>query len=140
MTALYWSGVYFFVPRNIMCSKKCANPDLPGSISLREPVWTGIWTETMFGNPVGTTMTLRPLGRVVSVALKGRMSDGEAVAADFVAAFRALDCAARRPGRRATAASERNRRIGRAGWAGGRMPGGTPGSIEYTLRTVSHQW
>ena len=28
----------------------------------------------MFGNPVGTTMTFRPLGRIVSVARNGRMS------------------------------------------------------------------
>ena len=30
----------FLVPRNIMCSKKCAKPDLPSSTSLREPVAT----------------------------------------------------------------------------------------------------
>jgi hypothetical protein len=42
---------------------------------LREPVWTGIWIETMFGKPVGTTMTLRPFGRAFSCALNGRMSD-----------------------------------------------------------------
>ncbi len=72
--AWYFSGGYAFVPRNIMCSKKCAKPDLPGSTSFREPVWTGIWSETMFGKPVGTTMTFRPFGRVFSVALKGRMS------------------------------------------------------------------
>src|SRR6266540_4030882 len=57
-----------------MCSKKCANPDLPGSTSLREPVCTGIWRETMLGNPVGTTMTFSPLGSVFSTALNGRMS------------------------------------------------------------------
>ncbi len=57
-----------------MCSKKCAKPDLPGSTSLREPVCTGICSETMLGKPVGTTMTFRPLGSVFSVALKGRMS------------------------------------------------------------------
>ena len=54
-----------------MCSKKWANPDFPASNSLREPVCTGICRETMLGNPVGTTMTLRPLARVFSVALKG---------------------------------------------------------------------
>jgi hypothetical protein len=57
-----------------MCSKKWAKPDLPGSTSLRDPVWTGIWSETRFGKPVGTTMTLRPFGRVVSVAWKGSRS------------------------------------------------------------------
>jgi hypothetical protein len=31
-----------FGPANIMCSKKWAKPDLPGSTSFREPVWTGI--------------------------------------------------------------------------------------------------
>ena len=60
------------MPRNIMCSKKWAKPDLPGSTSLRDPVCTGIWMDTMFGKPVGTTMTFRPLGSVCSVALKGR--------------------------------------------------------------------
>src|SRR6266540_623685 len=57
-----------------MCSKKWANPDLPGSTSLREPVCTGIWSETMLGNPVGTTMTFSPLGSLFSAALNGRMS------------------------------------------------------------------
>src|SRR6266508_3764521 len=66
-----------------MCSKKWANPDLPGSTSLREPVWTGIWSETMLGNPVGTTMTFSPLGSLFSTALNGRMSPA---AADFVVA------------------------------------------------------
>ncbi len=56
-----------------MCSKKWAKPDLPGSTSLRDPVWTGIWIETMLGKPVGTTMTLRPLASTFSVALKGRI-------------------------------------------------------------------
>src|SRR6185436_1638902 len=74
MIALYTSGGYAFVPRNIMCSKKCAKPDLPGSTSLRDPVCIGICTETMLGKPVGTTMTLRPLGSVFSLALNGRMS------------------------------------------------------------------
>src|SRR2546427_1317745 len=74
MMAWYFSGGYSLVPRNIMCSKKWAKPDFPGSTSLREPVCTGICTETMLGNPVGTTMTFRPLGRVLSVAVKGRMS------------------------------------------------------------------
>ena len=40
MTALYASCEYLSVPRNIMCSKKCAKPDLPGSTSLRLPVRT----------------------------------------------------------------------------------------------------
>ena len=56
-----------------MCSKKWAKPDLPGSTSLREPVCTGIWSDTMFGKPVGTTITFRPFGRVLSVASNGRM-------------------------------------------------------------------
>src|SRR4249920_2594522 len=68
------SGGFAGVPRNIRCSKKWAKPDLPGSTSLREPVWTGIWMLTRFGKPVGTTMTLRPLARVVSVARNGRTS------------------------------------------------------------------
>src|SRR5262249_32740867 len=56
-----------------MCSKKWAKPDLPGSTSFRDPVCTGIWSETMFGKPVGTTMTRRPFGSVFSAAAKGRM-------------------------------------------------------------------
>ena len=40
MTAVYLSAVYFSLPRNIRCSKKCAKPDLPGSTSLRLPVRT----------------------------------------------------------------------------------------------------
>ena len=58
-----------------MCSKKWAKPDLPGSTSLREPVCTGICSETMFGKPVGTTITLRPLASVFSVALNGSTCD-----------------------------------------------------------------
>ena len=54
------------VPRNIMCSKKWAKPDLPGSTSLREPVCTGICSDTMFGKPVGTTITLRPFAQRAS--------------------------------------------------------------------------
>src|SRR6476646_768707 len=59
----------------MMCSKKWANPVFPGSTTFRDPACTGIWIETMLGNPVGTTMTFRPLGSVVSDALKGRTSD-----------------------------------------------------------------
>jgi hypothetical protein len=70
-----------------MCSKKWANPDLPGSTSFRDPVFTGIWIETMLGKPVGTTMTFRPFGRVFSVAWKGRMS--AAAFASFAAGFAA---------------------------------------------------
>src|SRR3954469_22909630 len=74
MICRYRSGGFAGVPRNIRCSKKCAKPDLPGSTSLRDPVWTGIWMLTRFGKPVGTMMTLRPLLRVVSVAWNGRTS------------------------------------------------------------------
>ena len=70
-----------------MCSKKWAKPDLPGSTSLREPVWTGIWTDTMFGNPVGTTMTFSPFGSVFSDALNGRRSREAAGTAGFLAGF-----------------------------------------------------
>ena len=56
---------------------------MPGSTSFREPVCTGIWIETMFGKPVGTTITFKPFGRVFSVAANGRMSP--AVFADFEA-------------------------------------------------------
>jgi hypothetical protein len=41
---------------------------------LRDPVFTGIWSDTMFGKPVGTTMTLRPFGSSFSVAGKVRRS------------------------------------------------------------------
>src|SRR5450759_684305 len=88
----YFSGGYAFVPRNIMCSKKWANPDLPGSTSFREPVWTGIWTETRFGNPVGTTMTFNPFGSVFSTALNGRRSREAAGAAGFFAGVAAFVC------------------------------------------------
>src|SRR5436190_18999191 len=74
MTSRNFSGGVFAVPRNMRCSKKCAKPDLPGSTSLREPVCTGIWMLTRFGNPVGTTITFSPLASVRSVALNGRMS------------------------------------------------------------------
>src|SRR5262245_42362079 len=87
MMARYFSGGVFGVPRNIRCSKKCANPDLPGSNSLLEPVWTGTSMLTRLGNPVGTTITFRPLGSVRSVAAKGRMSvDEEARCAGACAA------------------------------------------------------
>src|SRR5690606_1499375 len=54
-----------------MCSKKCAKPDLPGSTSLRDPVSTGICSETMFGQPVGTTITTRPFGSGLRVRSSG---------------------------------------------------------------------
>src|SRR5207244_3213278 len=73
-TSLYFSGGYAGVPRDIMCSKKWAKPDFPGSISLRDPVCTGMYMATMFGKPVGTTMTLRPFGRVFSEAGNGMTS------------------------------------------------------------------
>ena len=57
-----------------MCSKKCAKPDLPGSISLREPVCIGICSDTRLGNPVLTTTTLSPLGSVFSTVGKGKIS------------------------------------------------------------------
>ena len=38
----YTGPGYFFVPRNIMCSKKWAKPDLPGSTSSRLPVRTTV--------------------------------------------------------------------------------------------------
>jgi hypothetical protein len=57
-----------------MCSKKWAKPDLPGSTSLRDPVCTGMCTETRLGKPVGTTMTFSPLGSSFSVALNGSTS------------------------------------------------------------------
>ena len=88
----YFSGGYAFVPRNIMCSKKWAKPDLPGSTSFREPVFTGIWTDTMFGNPVGTTMTFSPFGSVFSAALKGRRSR-EAAAGCFAGPAGSFVCA-----------------------------------------------
>src|SRR5438477_9446600 len=64
-----------------MCSKKWAKPDFPGSISLRDPVCTGMYIATMFGKPVGTTMTLRPFGRVFSEAWNGMTSPAAARAA-----------------------------------------------------------
>ena len=61
--ALYSGPDSVLVPRNIICSKKWAKPDLPGSTSLRDPTETGICSETMSGKPVSTTMTRSPLGR-----------------------------------------------------------------------------
>ena len=63
-----------------MCSKKCAKPDLPGSTSLREPVCTGICSETTFGKPVGTTMTRSSLASVCSEIGKVRSLFGMSVA------------------------------------------------------------
>ena len=77
-----------------MCSKKWAKPDLPGSTSLRDPVWTGICSDTMFGKPVGTTMTLRPFGRVLSTASNGRIRLG-AAGAGWAWAFMASRLVAR---------------------------------------------
>ena len=71
------------------CSKKCAKPVFPGSISFREPVWTGIWIATMFGKPVGTTITFSPFVRVFSVALKGRTSSAPAAEANAAASMKA---------------------------------------------------
>src|SRR5262245_42539041 len=77
MIARYFSGGVFGVPRNIKCSKKCANPDLPGSNSFRDPVCTGMSMLTRLGNPVGTTITLSPLASVRSVAANGMTSRDE---------------------------------------------------------------
>jgi hypothetical protein len=55
-----------------MCSKKWAKPDLPGSTSLRDPVSTGICSETMFGNPVSTDHKVRVLGRADCLLSAGR--------------------------------------------------------------------
>src|SRR5215208_2083815 len=107
-----------------MCSKKCAKPDFPGSISLRDPVRTGICTETMFGNPVGTTITFRPLGSVRSVAWNGRTlrappppDDGAAV----------RDCAERDGGSESIgsrmAPSAGVTRMVLGGWGGGARAG-----------------
>src|SRR5512142_2029933 len=85
----------------MMCSKKCANPVFPGSTSFRDPACTGIWIETMFGNPVGTTMMRSPLGSVVSDALKGRTS--EAVARTGATCFVAGAWAVEAAGKTATA-------------------------------------
>jgi len=58
-----------------MCSKKCAKPDLPGSTSLREPVSTGICNETMFGKPVGTTITDADTGAFIAdLAVHGQQA------------------------------------------------------------------
>src|SRR5678816_2238589 len=73
-----------------MCSKKWAKPDLPGSTSLRDPVRTGIWIETMLGKPVGTTMTLRPFGSVRSTAGNGSSPRGSAVEALGIEVVRRL--------------------------------------------------
>src|SRR6267143_834710 len=48
-----------------MCSKKCAKPDLPGSISLREPARTTVQYATRPGLSNRTATTLRPLSRTV---------------------------------------------------------------------------
>ena len=37
MVLVYCSAECCLVPRNIMCSKKCANPERPFSTSLRLP-------------------------------------------------------------------------------------------------------
>jgi len=76
-----------------MCSKKCAKPVLPGSTSLREPVCTGICSDTRLGSPVGTTITLRPLASVFSRASKGRMSPAALAAAACCAGAPALGAA-----------------------------------------------
>ena len=41
-TSLYFSWEYLSVPRNIMCSKKWANPESPFSTSFRDPVRTTV--------------------------------------------------------------------------------------------------
>ena len=48
-----------------MCSKKWANPDFPGSISLREPARTTVQYATRPGLSNGTATTLRPFWRTV---------------------------------------------------------------------------
>src|SRR4029079_14946070 len=93
-----------------MCSKKWAKPDLPGSTSLRDPVSTGICSETMFGKPVGTTITTRPLGSVVVVALNGSTSSPAALAAAAEAAEGNARCRARHAARHAP--SRRKWRMG----------------------------
>src|SRR5262249_21828731 len=90
MTARNFSGGVLGVPRNIRCSKKCANPDLPGSNSFLEPVCTGMSMLTRFGKPVGTTITLRPFGSVRADAAKGMIALDEGRAAGACAASTAV--------------------------------------------------
>jgi hypothetical protein len=46
--SLYFAAGNFSVPRNMRCSKRCANPVWPGSTSLRDPVCTTMYVATMF--------------------------------------------------------------------------------------------
>jgi hypothetical protein len=51
----------FSVPRNIMCSKKCAKPVTPSSTSSRDPVRTTVQYDTSPSLGIGTMSTESPL-------------------------------------------------------------------------------
>ena len=68
---LYFSVGYFGVPRNIMCSKKWAKPDLPSSTSLRDPVRTTVQNEMTPGVFIGMLTRVSPLSRTV-VSITGK--------------------------------------------------------------------
>ena len=57
----YTAPGYFSLPRNIMCSKKWANPVTPFSTSSRLPVRTIDQYETKPSEGIGIITTLRPL-------------------------------------------------------------------------------
>jgi hypothetical protein len=54
----------FSVPRNIMCSKKCAKPVTPGSTSSRLPVRTIDQYDTSPSDGIGTTIAFSPFDSV----------------------------------------------------------------------------
>jgi len=54
----------FSVPRNIMCSKKCAKPVTPCSISSRDPVRTTDQYDTRPSLGIGIMITCSPLSSV----------------------------------------------------------------------------
>src|SRR5947208_2773016 len=56
-------GPYFFEPLNIMCSKKCDRPVMPGA-SLREPTFQNVYIVAFGMEVLSRTMNFMPFGRV----------------------------------------------------------------------------
>jgi hypothetical protein len=80
-------GPYCFEPLNIMCSKKCDSPVMPGA-SLREPTFQKVYILALGMVLDSRTMNFMPLGRV-------KVCTWSAVRACAVAAMPSMMLAAR---------------------------------------------
>src|SRR6266850_4567935 len=110
---------WFLVPRNIMCSKKWANPLLPGSGSLRLPTRTRVKYAARPGESNWMSTAVRPLGSLT-------VSVGEGNA--WVRGARGLACAG--SARAASKAAATAKRMGPPADKGAECSRGAAGRVE----------